>query len=263
MSKSKIVSISLPADMVARIDAIAAVKYKSHNGKPNRSKLILDAIATHFKVLELNKISNLSSPFDTLRDAEIQQRTAEIGERYRVLCERAASEPPLVEERIAGRERSRVEGSQPPLDAIDSSLDAVESSLDAVESSLEAIDASLEAIDPIAVEGSQPDFEAVNQRTVEVDQPHLNTENQFPGKSLHSQAYQFTGKPLESAKSDPVIIAWLRLFPGLEAEIDNGHVVGITGTDNGYRLTVTTDLNPAIEKGLRWLGITLDIHKET
>lgn len=253
MSNSRVISISLPADMVARIDEVAASRYKSHNGKPNRSLLILDAIANHFKRAAADELASI-------RNTGIHQLTkdqpfagSEISEvrveAKTVLAETAGQ---LAESGHSLLAESR----HKPVEETDSKF-ASTRQVARQTTYLDAIDQNTsDAIDQNTSEVN--DRESTNQE----NPPPLDAKTPFPGSSQHSQAYQFVGKPLAEAKTDPLIVAWMRLFPGLEAAIDSGTVVGITGTDRGYRLTVTPELNPAIAKGLRWLGIVLETHTE-
>jgi hypothetical protein len=51
MTNSTNISLRIPAEMLAQIDRIAAEKYTAHNGKPNRTLVILDAIVIYLELL--------------------------------------------------------------------------------------------------------------------------------------------------------------------------------------------------------------------
>ena len=48
MAESKAISIRVPDILLEKIDRLAEEKYKSHKGTPNRSLVVLDAIAAYF-----------------------------------------------------------------------------------------------------------------------------------------------------------------------------------------------------------------------
>ena len=51
MANSKAISIRVPDELLKKIDRLAEEKYKSHKGTPNRSLVVLDAIAAYFDTM--------------------------------------------------------------------------------------------------------------------------------------------------------------------------------------------------------------------
>jgi metal-responsive CopG/Arc/MetJ family transcriptional regulator len=74
MSNSKAISIRIPDELLSKIDRLAQEKYKSHKGTPNRSLVILDAIATYFATLSDNiSQEDKSTTSDSVIDERIEQ----------------------------------------------------------------------------------------------------------------------------------------------------------------------------------------------
>ena len=74
MSESKAVSIRIPDELLAKVDRLAEEKYKSHKGTPNRSLVILDAIANYFDTLSDSSNSNeIISVSDSVSIAEFRE----------------------------------------------------------------------------------------------------------------------------------------------------------------------------------------------
>lgn len=67
MAESKVVSIRVPQDLLDAIDRLAAIRYPSRrpDGDPNRSQLILDALAAYVENFnDTVNISHTVSPYE-------------------------------------------------------------------------------------------------------------------------------------------------------------------------------------------------------
>lgn len=58
MANSRTISLRVPDDLLLKIDCLAEQKYKSHKGNPNRSQVILDAIAAYCITVQDSKSDN-------------------------------------------------------------------------------------------------------------------------------------------------------------------------------------------------------------
>jgi predicted DNA-binding protein len=79
MANSKAISIRIPDELLEKIDRLAEEKYKSHKGTPNRSLVVLDAIAAYFDTLsDASKDEFFIPVSDSVKNADFNQLQQEV-----------------------------------------------------------------------------------------------------------------------------------------------------------------------------------------
>ena len=89
MANSKAISIRVPDELLKKIDRLAEEKYKSHKGTPNRSLVVLDAIAAYFDTLSdtsiVNELVTVSNSVTTVECNELRDIVTALSDSVRQL----------------------------------------------------------------------------------------------------------------------------------------------------------------------------------
>lgn len=95
MAESKAISIRVPDILLEKIDRLAEEKYKSHKGTPNRSLVVLDAIAAYFDTPSdtgiVDKLITVSDSVNIVEFNELRDIVTALSDSVRQLEDRLST----------------------------------------------------------------------------------------------------------------------------------------------------------------------------